>query len=70
MRTIFRIAIIAIGLLFCFTNYVRGRYVPIIKENDKLFGTGIYTFDTHTGKYWSQSASAGNKPFLPHLPGN
>ena len=44
----FKLAIIAVGLIYCSTTYYESRYVPVIEPNS----SSLYCFDTHTGKTW------------------
>ena len=44
----FKLAIIAVGLIYCSTTYYQTRYVPVVEPNSN----SLYCFDTHTGKTW------------------
>ena len=42
----FKLAIIAVGLIYCSTTYYQTRYVPVVEPNSN----SLYCFDTHTGE--------------------
>ena len=44
----FKLAIIAVGLIYCSTTYYQSRYLPVVEPNS----SSLYCFDTHTGKTW------------------
>ena len=57
----FKLAIIAVGLIYCSTTYYESRYVPVIEPNS----SSLYCFDTHTGKTWLADV-VGNEEKRPN----
>ena len=57
----FKLAIIAVGLIYCSTTYYESRYVPVIEPNSSF----LYCFDTHTGKTWLADV-VGNEEERPN----
>ena len=57
----FKLAIIAVGLIYCSTTYYESRYVPVIEPNS----SSLYCFDPHTGKTWVADV-VGNEEERPN----